>query len=93
MRRGDDSWQEPLTRAQVWVGVLGLCVTLMGVVGAFVLTTRETALRLEWRIQQAEKILIELQSAKDVQRLALEVRAQQNALRGLEMQIARMKRR
>lgn len=93
MRRTDDSWQEPLTRAQVWLAALGICITIIGTVGAFVLTTRETALRLEWRVQQTERLLLELQSAKDVQRLALEVRATQNALRGIEIQLARSRGR
>lgn len=92
IREQPSSWQEPLTRAQVWIAALGLCVVICGSVGTFVMVTRETALRLEWRVQQAERILTELQAAKDVQRLSLEVRATQNALRTVEMQIARLRR-
>ena len=77
----------------MWIGGLAVLLTIAGTVGAFVLTTRETALRLEWRIQQTERILNELQAAKDLQRLALEVRATQNALRGLEMQMDRLRKR
>lgn len=92
IREQPTSWQEPLTRAQVWIAALGLCVVLCGCVGTFVLATRENALRLEWRVQQAERLLAELQAARDVSRLSADLRATQNALRTIEMQLARVRR-